>query len=485
MVQVNLGASLMNNISDRLGSPPDLVCQRLSLFDQFEVLCTYLESIVTTDQVNELLIRPIVETNQTSEGQTGDSLEWLKKNIPHIRKNEITELDACISSLLDGQCLLIPLNQEAALTYDVYKVQTRSITEPNAEAAIRGPREGFIESLNGNVALIRKRLKSEQLVFESITIGTKTKTKLYLVFMDQIAPTSIVNEFRRRLHAIQTDSILESAYIEEWIQDRTFTPFPQLLSTERPDAVTAKLLEGQVAILTDGTPVALVGPITLFQLFISPEDYYQRADIATLLRWLRMLAFLLAIFVPALYIAVVSYHQEMLPTPLLISLAAQREDVPFPAFIEATLMMVTFELLREAGLRMPRIAGQAISIVGALVLGQAAVEAGIVSAAMVIVVSITAISNFISPSYSFGIAQRIIQFLFMALAGMLGLFGVSCGVFLLLIHLASLRSFGVKYLSPLAPTILSDWKDTFVRVPRPFMHTKHSKFKLFKRKGEL
>jgi spore germination protein KA len=259
---------------------------------------------------------------------------------------------------------------------------------------------------------------------------------------------------------------LESSYIEEWIQDTTLTPFPQLISTERPDSVVAKILEGQVGVLTDGTPIALVGPITFFQLFNSPEDYYQRADFATLTRWLRMFAFLLAIFTPSLYIAVVSYHQELLPTSLLISLAAQREEVPFPVFVEAAIMTVTFEILREAGLRMPRIAGQSISIVGALGIGQAAVEAGLVSAAMVIVVSLTAISNFVSPNYSFGIAQRIIQFVFMLLAGFLGLFGLLCGVFFLLIHLVSLRSFGVKYMTPLAPVVVSNWKDILVRVPR-------------------
>lgn len=479
MDQGSPGTIIMRNISERLGHSPDLICQKFSLFDRFEIYCTYFESIVTTDQVNELLIKPIVETNLTSDCQTEQPLEWMKKHIPHVRKYELTELNKCIDCLLDGQCLLIHVDTGAALSYDVYKTQSRSIAEPITEATIRGPREGFIESLIGNVALIRKRIKNEQLVFESMTLGEVTKTKLYLVYMNNIATVPVVEEFRARLRVIKTDSVLESSYIEEWIQDRTLTPFPQLLSTERPDVVTAKLLEGQVAILTDGTPVALIGPITFFQFFTSPEDYYQRADIATLLRWLRMFAFLLAIFVPALYIAVVSFHQEMLPTLLLINLAAQREVVPFPALIEASLMMVTFELLREAGLRMPRIAGQAISIVGALVLGQSAVEAGIVSTAMVIVVSITAISNFISPSYSFGIAQRIIQFFFMALAGMLGLFGLSCGVFILLIHLASLRSFGVKYLSPLAPAVLSDWKDTFIRVPRPYMtrKTKHRETK--------
>ncbi|TFE26271.1 spore germination protein [Cohnella luojiensis] len=469
LVRKGTGKLIVDQIAERLGQSPDFICQQLEINAEFGVYCIYISSIVTTNQVDEMLLRPIVEDYQLAEASLKNPIDWLIKIIPRAQQKKLSGFAEGINDLLEGHCLLIPTSGEIYLSYDVSKGEYRNIAEPDTEASIRGPREGFVEAITWNSALIRKRLKDEHLVFESLVIGSKTRTRVYLTYLNNVASVQVVDEFRRRLLSIQTDSILESAYIEEWIQDTTLSPFPQLISTERPDSIVAKLLEGQIAVMTDGTPMVLVGPITFFQLFSSPEDYYQRADIATLSRWLRMFAFLLSIFTPALYIAVVSYHQELLPTNLLISLAAQREEVPFPAFIEAFIMTVTFEILREAGLRMPRIAGQSISIVGALVLGQAAVEAGLVSAAMVIVVSLTAISNFVSPNYSFGIAQRIIQFSFMLLSGLMGLFGLMCGVFFLLIHLVSIRSFGVKYFTPFAPVVLADWKDTMVRVPRNMM----------------
>jgi spore germination protein KA len=234
--------------------------------------------------------------------------------------------------------------------------------------------------------------------------------------------------------------------------------------------VAAQLLDGKVAVLVDGTPGVLLAPMTFFEFFSSPEDYYQRADIATLIRWFRLISFFTAVFVPSLYVAATTFHQELIPTQLLISLSAQREGVPLPAFIEVLLMEVVFEIIREAGLRMPRAIGQALSIVGAIVLGQAAVEAGLISAAIVIVVSITGITNFVVPVYSFGMSQRLLRFSLVLLAGMLGLFGILCGALFVAAHLASLKSFGVPYMSPAAPANRADWKEVLVRVPRPWMN---------------
>jgi spore germination protein KA len=277
---------------------------------------------------------------------------------------------------------------------------------------------------------------------------------------------------RRRLDRIQIDGILESGYIEEFIQDRTYTPFPTVYNSERPDVIAAGLLEGKVAILVDGTPFVLMVPALFIHFFQSPEDYAQRFDISTLIRLLRYVSFFITLFAPSLYIAVTTFHQEMLPTNLLINLAAQREGVPFPAFIEALLMEITYEILREAGIRMPRTVGQAVSIVGTLVIGQAAVQAGIISAVMVIIVSITAISSYVMPSGSMSISVRMLRFPFMGLAASLGIFGIFAGVFGLLFHLCKLRSFGVPYMTPLAPFITQDQKDTLFRYPWPRMKTR-------------
>jgi len=300
---------------------------------------------------------------------------------------------------------------------------------------------------------------------ESKIIGKRTKTNVAMMYIKGIANDKIVKEVRLRLDRIDIDGILESGNIEELIRDEPYSPFPTILNTERSDVVAAELLEGKIAIFVDGTPFVLIVPAIFIQFFQSSEDYYQSADIASLIRILRYFAFAIAMLAPALFIAVTTFNHVMLPPSLLISLAAQREGAPFPAFVEAIIMEVTFEILREAGLRMPRSIGSAMSIVGAFVIGTAAVEAGIISAAMVIVVSITAIASFVSPTYNLAISGRILRFGFMAIAASFGLLGITIGLIALLLHLCSLRSFGVPYMSSLAPFNLSDQKDAFIRLP--------------------
>ena len=284
-------------------------------------------------------------------------------------------------------------------------------------------------------------------------------------YMKGRATEERIRYYREKLMAIRTDAILESANIEEWVEEREVTPFPRMLNTERPDVTSAHLVEGKIVFLTDGTPYCLIAPVSFFQFFISAEDYYQRALYATILRWFRLLAFFLSVYTPAVYIALINYRQEMIPSALLQNLATQREGVPFPAYLEAIIMLFIFELLREGGIRMPTVTGQAISIVGAVVLGQAAVEAGLVSAATVIVVGITAIANFVTPSFSFGLAQRILQASFIFLSIALGLFGLFCGTFFMLIHLVSLKTTGDPYLTPLAPLKMKQFRDTIIRSP--------------------
>jgi spore germination protein KA len=284
------------------------------------------------------------------------------------------------------------------------------------------------------------------------------------MYINGLVKDDVLKKLNERLGNISIDGILESSYIEEFIQDETYTVFPTVNNTERPDVVAAALLEGRVAIFVDGTPFVLLVPGLFTQFLQSPEDYYHRSDFG-LLRLLRYLAFIISLLAPALYIGITTFHQEMIPTSLLISLAGQREGIPFPAFIEALLMEVTFELLREAGIRMPRAVGTSISIVGALVLGQASVEAGLVSPAMVIIVSITAITGFIFPSFEIGISIRILRFAFMGLAASFGFFGIIIGLIALVLHLCHLQSFGVPYMTPFAPFQAKEQRDNIVRVP--------------------
>lgn len=464
--------TFVSQIMNILHNPPDLVSHMFTASPDLRGYFIFIETIVNKTKIEHELLRFLSEESLNNElGSSEDTINILQNRIPFSSILVTANLNSCVQRLLSGWCLLIVSCTSQVLLLDVSKTAHRNVTEPMIESTVLGPQEGFTEDISVNLSLLRKRIKTVHFRIEQSIIGTETETKVNLLYLRHLAPEAVVDEFRSRVHSIRIDSILDSAYVEEWIQDKTLSPFSTMLKTERPDVLASHLLEGRVGVLVDGTPDALIGPVTFFQFFIAPEDYYQRGGIATLLRWLRMLSFFLAIFVPALYVAVLTFHQELLPHSLLINLSAQREGVPFPALLEAVIMMIIFEVLREAGLRMPRIAGQAISIVGALVLGEAAVAAGLVTAAMVIVVAITAISNFVAPSYNFGITQRLLQFSYMVLAGFMGLYGIFCGVLFTVIHLASIKSFGVPYLSPVAPTFFTDWKDLLIRVPRPWMKT--------------
>jgi spore germination protein KA len=370
------------------------------------------------------------------------------------------------TSILSGETVILVDGYPYGFALNTIGGNNRAVEEPTTQSVVRGPREGFNESISTNISLIRKRIKSPNLWLETMTIGKVTQTAIGVMYINGIVNDKLIAEVNERLERIDIDGILESGNIEELIQDETFTPFPTLYNTERPDVIAAGLLEGRVAILVDGTPFVLLAPALFVQFYQSAEDYYQRAEFASLIRILRYICFFISLLGPSLYIGITTFHQELLPSSLLFSLAAQREGIPFPAFVEALLMEITFEILREAGVRLPKTVGQAVSIVGALVIGQAAVEAGLVSPAMVIVVAITAISNFVIPAFNMGISIRIIRFLLMVLAASFGLFGVTVGLIGIVQHLCSLRSFGVPYMSPMAPFIFADQKDTILRLPQ-------------------
>lgn len=449
---------------------PDFTVQHFHIAARIEGCGMYFSTMADRNKIETFILKPLLDMPLETDVQAEQLLSLIRHHTSVVPSSVETDPSKGTGHLLDGKFVLIVNGFAELFVFDATGPENRAIEEPKTEKIVRGPQEGFTELLATNMSLIRKRVKNVELHFEPYVIGQETKTKVMLVFMSHKAKPELLSTVRGRLSAIQTESVLESANIEEWIQDETWTPFPTLYNTERPDVVAAHLLEGRVAILTEGTPMALIAPITFFQFFIAPEDYYQRADVASMLRLLRLLSFVISIFAPSLYVALVNYHQEVIPSALLISLSAQREGVPFPAIIEALIMLFTFELLREAGVRMPKVTGQAISIVGAIVLGQAAVEAGLVSAAMVIVVGITAITNFVTPSFSFGISQRMLQFGYMILAALMGFFGILSGIIFLVIHLVSLKSFGVPYFSPVAPAHVRKWKDTLVRLPWPVLN---------------
>ncbi|MEK5448045.1 spore germination protein [Paenibacillus sp. FSL R7-0331] len=460
----------LQEIIRRTGASPDIVIRRLTneSLSPLPLAFIYIDGLVNADLVNQTVLQPLMDyvLPENSSVTADDAYPLVKdRMLPVGGVKEGKTIEHMLAYLFEGYTLILFGGLRVALAADTSGWEKRSINEPTSQGVIRGPKEGFTESLRVGTSMLRRRLKTSDLRIEEYKIGQRTQTGVALVYLEGLASAEVLAEIRRRLNGIITDSILESNYIEEFIQDGGLTPFPTIQNTERPDAVAGGILEGQIGIIIDGTPFALLAPSTFFNFFQSSEDYYQRYDISSFLRLIRYGAFFVSMLLPALYIAVTTFHQEMLPTTLLISLAAQREGVPFPALAEALLMELTFDVLREAGVRMPRTIGPAISIVGALVLGQAAVSAGLVSAAMVIVVSFTAISNFVIPSLAIANSIRLIRFMLMLTAATLGLFGIMSFMMVLLIHMAGLYSFGVPYLSPVAPMIPRYLKDIFIRVP--------------------
>lgn len=455
----------LTEIEQLLGKSSDLVIRRISISKR-ACAVLFIDGLVDKNTVQEYVMEALMLDMPSHRTSARHLYEKIKEaTLPIGELSEVKERSDLMNRLLSGETLLLIDKESRALVASTKGWNDRGVQESTSESVIRGPKEAFNETLRTSTALLRRKIKDPNLRMDAKRIGKMTQTDIAIAYLEGTAQDNVVKEVHKRLDQIDIDGILESGYIEEYIQDAQYSPFPTIYYSEKPDAIAAGILEGRVAIIVDGTPDVLLVPALFVNFFQSSEDYYQRADIGTLIRILRLLCFTIALFMPSLYIAFTTYHQEMIPAPLLISLAAQREGVPFPAFVEAMIMELTFEILREAGIRLPKPVGSAVSIVGALVLGQSAVQAGLVSPAMVIVVAITAISSFVFPSYNMAIPIRMIRFIYMFLAATFGLYGVILGLIAMVFHLCSLQSFGVPYMSPFAPIVAKDQKDVLVRFP--------------------
>ncbi|OEF99440.1 hypothetical protein BHF71_09010 [Vulcanibacillus modesticaldus] len=449
--------STFNNCSD-------VIYREISIGkNNLPAIIVYIDGLVKTGEINEYLIEPI---NRLRNIDIQDNFEETIIDVFAIADMKtISNMQEVFDLILSGEIALFIDKLRFAYVFSEKGWDSRNITEPESESTVRGPKEGFIESIRTNTALIRRRIKTPQLKMEAFKLGKLTKTDVVISYLDGVVKPSLVEEVRSRLRKIDVDSILDSNYIEEMIEDGPFSIFPTIQYTERPDKVAANILEGRIAIIVDGSPNVLLVPTILIHFLNTSDDYYESFYFAFFVRILRLFAFIIALFLPSFYIAITTFHQEMIPTKLLMSIIGGRDPVPFPSYIEALMMELAFELLREAGLRLPKTVGSAVSIVGALVIGQAAVEAGLVSPAMVIVVSVTAVASFSIPAFNLAISLRVLRFLIMTFAAILGLYGVLISMLFLVIHVVSLRSFGIPYLTPLAPFSLSDWKDYLLRFP--------------------
>lgn len=377
----------------------DIVFRPIIIDSQNKILFIYIDGLIDTKVVEQVVLKPMMFEGLPSGVKSVDWVGEIIQNqlIAVSQVKTISKVREVIEAVLKANVVILTEGESQALVADLKGFEKRGIEEPAAEISVRGPRDGFTETIRVNTSLIRRRIRSQKLKMEPYSIGELSQTDVVIAYIEGIAPDSVLDEVRQRVKRIQIDGVLESAFIEEFIEDQPFSPFPQIQNTERPDAVCASLLEGKVAILVDNTPFVLIVPMTFWTGLQAAEDYYERSIYTTFVRWIRLILINISLFLPSLYVAITTFHPKLIPTNLLISIAAAREGIPFPAVIEALMMEFLFEGLREVWVRLPKPVGSAVSIVGALVIGQAAVQAGIISAPLVIVVATTGIASFAFP----------------------------------------------------------------------------------------
>lgn len=416
--------------------------------------------------VNSTLVQRSLEMLMTYWQDEPDDVEGLMERvIPAAQIVLVDNYEEMLAGVLSGDTALLLEGNDKAILVQLRGPNVRSISKPSTEEIVRGPQEGFIENIRTNTSLVRRRIKTPNLKMKPLQLGRQTRTNIAVAYVEGIVDPLLVPEVLKRLQRIDVDAIFETGQLEEYIQDSAFSPFPQVQISERPDAVSAALMNGRIAIFVDGTPMVMIVPTVFVNFLLTVEDHYERFQFSTFLRWLRYSFLVLSMFVPSWFVAATTFHPEMIPTSILLSICAAREQIPFPAVIEVLIMEIIFEALREAGIRLPKQIGSALSILGALIIGQAAVEAGIVSAPVVIVVSITGIASFTLPQYNGAVALRLLRFPLIILGSIFGIYGIMLGAMVLIGHMANLRSFGIPYLSPIAPASTGDVGMTLIRMP--------------------
>ncbi|WP_257131735.1 spore germination protein [Bacillus sp. AFS017336] len=452
---------LTNNLKNNIEMIQEYLCHTEDLVVKiihknvqiFAIL--FLESMIKIEALQSFIIEPILREKKDETGNIVKSYEI--KN-----STKISELG---DSLLDGFCLILEENSSTGILAAAADDKERAIQEPANEQNINGPHDGFVENINTNIQLLRKRIHSPDLKVKYFTIGKITNTKVALVYLDSIANRKLVEVIEERISSVEVDSLQSTGHLEELIEDNTFSPFPQVLNTERPDRAVSYLLDGKINLLVDGNPTVSVVPITFFAFYQAPDDYNHRWLIGSFFRIIRVFSFLIAICLPAIYIAIVSFHSEVLPIGILYSIRVSLEFVPFLPLVEAFMMQIILELLKEAAIRLPSPIAQTIGIVGGLVIGTAVVEAHLVSNTMIVVIGFTAIASFVAPVSEMGTSMRLLGFPTMIMASILGFFGITLSLMLIFMHMCKLKSFGMPYFSPMAPFRKEDIKDTFIRLP--------------------
>jgi spore germination protein KA len=469
-----LSKKLQNNIiqiQDALNNCCDLETRAITLGRESGINARvfFMDGMVDASFLAENVLKPLMLLELENKGNSNIVEVICNSLLPAgtvtIEKNP----DTLIMRLLSGNIIILVENLDEALVVEAVDWEERNVEESKAETVVKGMRTSFVESIKTNRTLVRRIIKHPSLKIEKLTLGNMTNTEINIFYMENIVLEELVNEVKERLGRVDTDGIIGLSIIQETIDDSLLSIFSASYSTERPDRVCSCLLEGRVVIMMDNSPFAVVVPSIVAHLFQSPEDYNTKYITTSIIRLLRLVGFINTLILPGLYVAIFSYHHEMIPLELLNTVSQSREQLPFPIFLEMLMLEITFEILREAGIRLPRPVGQVISFVGAVVIGQATVSARLISPPSIIIVALTAVSSFTVPIVEGGNAIRMLRFPVLFAAGSFGLPGIISILLLILVHLSGLRSFGVPYLSPLSPFALSDWKDFFIRLPMSSM----------------
>lgn len=458
-LQNDLKANI-KTIREKMSSSSDLLVREISV-SGIKVGLVMCEGMINIQTMAEILIEPLCALN-LKEKTPNALLDWVENRWALAAdQSVIYTYEDVFRFMMSGFVILIIDGISSAVSMGMQGFNFRGISEPSTEVNVRGSREGFVEPLRINITMVRRRIKSPTLKFELGTVGTKSKTDYCLCYLTDKVSKEILAELKEKLKKIDLEIILDSTYLVPFLETKTASVFSQIGITERPDVLSAKIAEGRIAILVDSTPFALILPYLFVENFQTLDDYTHRPYYATFIRWLKYLSFFFSILLPGLYVAISQFHPSLFPHALLYNVASSEQNTPFPIFAEALIIFLLYEIMREAGLRLPKSIGHAVSIVGALVIGDAAVTAGIIGSPMVMVVALTAISAFVVPSLYESVT--ILRFTFIFLGGFWGLLGIMLGLSVVGINLCTQKSFGVPVTAPITPINLYQMRDVLIR----------------------
>lgn len=451
-------ATVEENVSyirEKMVHTEDLVVKEI-YFHKRKGKLIFLETLVNSQKMEENFLKPLYEMKQRKP---------LKEIITNADLKTTTNLDELLRDLMQGSCIFIAEKEDVIYSLKTAQEHSRSPEEPENERAVRGSHTGFVENLDVNINLIRRQIKNPQLKVRYFQLGNETHTRVAMVYLDHLADPTVVKEVEEKVKNIPVDIVFAPGFLEEYVEEKSVSPFPQNLYTERPDRTASNLVEGRVVLMGEGSTDAIIMPVTFFSFFQTTDDYNNRIYQSTVFRMIRLFSFWGALLLPPLYIAVIVFHFEIIPYEIVTLVKRSIETVPFSPFFEALFMALTIELVREAGIRLPSPIGETIGIVGGLIIGEAVVNVGLVSNVMVIVIALTAIMSFTAPSYELGNTARMLSLPIMLSAAMFGFVGIVFSMLFILIHLCTLHSFGTPYLSPLVPINFTGMKDALVRMP--------------------